>query len=66
MCYTCGCKMPFEDHGDPRNLTEKDLREATMTEAAKGADITKIKENVEALIGLEGESDELAEPKQQY
>ena len=66
MCYTCGCKMPFEDHGDPRNLTEKDLREATMTEAAKGADITKIKENVEALIELEGESDELAEPKQQY
>lgn len=66
MCYTCGCKMPFEDHGDPRNLTEKNLRDATMTEAAKGADITKVKENVEELIRLETEADELGEPKQQY
>lgn len=22
MCYTCGCKMPYEDHGDPHNLGE--------------------------------------------
>ena len=66
MCYTCGCKMPFDDHGDPRNLTEKNLRDATLTEAAKGADIQKVKENVQALIGLETEADELAEPKQQY
>jgi hypothetical protein len=66
MCYTCGCKLPFEDHGDPRNLTEKNLRDATMTEAAKGADIAKVKESVEELIRLEGESDELSEPKQQY
>jgi hypothetical protein len=66
MCYTCGCKMPFEDHGDPRNLTEKNLRDAAMTEAAGGADIQKVKENVEELIRLETEADELAEPKQKY
>jgi hypothetical protein len=66
MCYTCGCKMPFEDHGDPRNLTEKNLRDASMTEAAGGADIQKVKENVEELIRLETVADELAEPKQRY
>lgn len=66
MCYTCGCKMPFEDHGDPRNLTEKNLRDATLTKAAGGADIRKVKENVEELIRLESEADELAEPKQKY
>ena len=66
MCYTCGCKMPFEDHGDPRNLTEKNLRDAAVTEAAKGADIRQVKENVQELIGLEAAADQLAEPKQQY
>lgn len=20
MCYTCGCRKPDDDHGDPRNL----------------------------------------------
>jgi hypothetical protein len=58
--------MPFEDHGDPRNLTEKNLRDAMATKAAGGADIEKVKENVEELIRLETEADELAEPKQQY
>jgi hypothetical protein len=29
VCYACGYKLPFEDHGDPRNLTEKNLRDAT-------------------------------------
>ena len=58
--------MPFEDHGDPRNLTENNLRDAAMTDAAKGADIRKVKENVQELIGLEAAADQLAEPKQQY
>ena len=66
MCYTCGCKMPFEDHGDPRNLTENNLRDAAMTDAAKGADIRKVKENVQELIELEAAADQLADPKQQY
>ena len=66
MCYTCGCKMPFEDHGDPRNLTENNLRNAAMTEAAKSADIRKVKENVQELIELEATADQLADPKQQY
>ena len=58
--------MPFEDHGDPRNLTENNLRDAAMTDAAKGADIRKVKENVQELIELEAAADQLADPKQQY
>ena len=66
MCYTCGCKMPYADHGDPRNLTEKNLEEAMKTKAAGGADITKVKQNVEELIGLEKMAGDEAKPKEQY
>lgn len=66
MCYTCGCKMPYADHGDPRNLTEKDLEASTKTKAAGGADIAAIKQNVEELIRLQEEAGELLKPKEQY
>lgn len=23
MCYNCGCGMPDDDHGDPKNITNK-------------------------------------------
>lgn len=66
MCYTCGCKMPYADHGDPRNLTEKALDASTKTKAAGGADIAQIKLNVEELIRLQEAAGELAHPKDQY
>jgi hypothetical protein len=66
MCYTCGCKQPFADHGDPRNITEGDLMESTKTKAAGGADISKVKENIAELIRLERQSGEVAQPKSQY
>lgn len=66
MCYTCGCKLPFEDHGDPRNLIEKGLENATKTESAEGADITKVKQNIEELIELERKAGELGNPKEKY
>ena len=66
MCYTCGCKQPFADHGDPRNLTEKDLLESTKTKAAGGVDVSKIKQNIAELIRLEQQADEAAKPKDQY
>ena len=66
MCYTCGCKQPFADHGDPRTITEKDLMESTETKAAGGADISKVKENFEELIRLEQQAGEEAKPKDQY
>lgn len=32
MCYNCGCEMPDNDMGDPKNVTDK-----TFEEAAKAA-----------------------------
>jgi len=32
MCYNCGCGMPNDNLGDPRNITNK-----TFEEAAKAA-----------------------------
>lgn len=28
MCLTCGCRQPFADHGDGRNITYDDLAAA--------------------------------------
>jgi hypothetical protein len=28
MCYNCGCKMPDNDMGDPKNITNKTFKEA--------------------------------------
>lgn len=28
MCASCGCGMPYEDHGDIRHITMKDLEAA--------------------------------------
>ncbi len=33
MCYNCGCEMPDNDMGDPKNITDK-----TFEEAAKAMD----------------------------
>jgi hypothetical protein len=35
MCYTCGCKLPYEGHGDPNNIVEDDLKAAGQTETIK-------------------------------
>lgn len=32
MCYNCGCEMPDNDMGNPKNITDK-----TFEEAAKAA-----------------------------
>lgn len=28
MCMSCGCNIPYDDHGDDRNITLDDLRNA--------------------------------------
>jgi hypothetical protein len=58
--------MPYADHGDPRNLTEKDLDASTKTEAAGGADVKTAKENVAELIRLEREAGEEGRPRERY
>lgn len=66
MCYTCGCKLPYEDHGDPKNITEDRLIEAGETEAAEKAGRKKAKENMMELIELEQKAGELDKPKTDY
>jgi hypothetical protein len=36
MCLTCGCGMPYDDMGDPKNITVKDIKAAVETEAGSG------------------------------
>lgn len=36
MCLTCGCMLPYERHGDDRNLIVDDIQDSTKTEQAKG------------------------------
>lgn len=41
MCLSCGCGKPYEDHGNPANITYEDLERAaeaggvSVDEAAK-------------------------------
>lgn len=37
LVLTCGCRMPFEDHGDPRNIVERALVNAGTTKELKNA-----------------------------
>jgi hypothetical protein len=66
MCYTCGCKLPYEDHGDPDNIVEEDLKKAGETETIKRAGVEQAKMNMLELIELQNKSGELANPKRDY
>jgi hypothetical protein len=66
MCYTCGCKLPYENHGDKRNITEDMLVEAGKTDALKHAGRIKAKENMMELIKLLKDKGELDNPKKDY
>jgi hypothetical protein len=66
MCYTCGCKLPFEDHGDPANIIEAHLVAAGATDAIDDEGVASAKENMLELIRLQKEAGELDSPRQQY
>jgi hypothetical protein len=66
MCYTCGCKLPYEDHGDPANIVEDDLKAAGKTETIKRAGVKAAKENMAKLIELQRKSGDLSRPKKDY
>jgi hypothetical protein len=66
MCYTCGCKLPYEDHGDPANIVEEDLKRAGQTATIKNAGVSAAKENLLELIQLERDQDDLQQPKKDY
>jgi hypothetical protein len=66
MCYTCGCKLPYEDHGDPANIVEAHLEAAGATETIGNAGVATAKENLLELIRLQQDGGELDHPKQRY
>lgn len=66
MCYTCGCKLPFEDHGDPRNVIEPTLVEAGKTKEIKSAGRAQAKRNMLELLQAEERAGELDDPKKSY
>lgn len=36
MCLTCGCELPYDDMGDPNNVTYSDIKKAVETPDGKG------------------------------
>ena len=66
MCYTCGCKLPYESHGDPANIVEDDLKKAGQTDTIKNAGVKTAKENLLELIRLQEDAGDLARPRQDY
>jgi hypothetical protein len=63
VCYTCGCKLPYEDHGDPANIVEDDLKKAGQTDTIKQAGVKKAKQNMAELIELQEKAGDLDRPK---
>jgi len=66
MCYTCGCKLPYEDHGDPANIVEDDLKRAGQTETIDNAGVKAAKQNMLELIRLQLDEGNPQRPRQDY
>ena len=47
MCYNCGCEMPDNDMGNPKNITNKTFEEAAK---ASGKKPQEAKKNTLALL----------------
>ena len=43
MCISCGCGTPNDDHGDPRNITLKDIDQAAQ---AAGTTRDRVLQNI--------------------
>ncbi len=66
MCYTCGCRRPYDPMGDPKNIVEKFFEEAGQTAAIGKAGVMQAKKNMMELLKAEFEKNELEKPKEQY
>ena len=47
MCYNCGCGMPNNDMGDPKNITTQTFEDAAK---AMNQDAKSAKRNAKALL----------------
>lgn len=66
VCYTCGCKLPYEDHGDPRNVIESAFVRGGKTKEIKSAGRMKAKRNMLELLQAEQRRGDLGDPKKNY
>lgn len=66
MCYTCGCKLPYEDHGEAGNIIEDDLKRAGQTETIGKTGVKSAKENMLELIQLQERAGDLERPRKDY
>ncbi|HJP66613.1 MAG TPA: hypothetical protein VKA30_09960 [Actinomycetota bacterium] len=66
MCYTCGCKLPYERHGDPANIVEDDLKKAGQTATIKQAGVKAAKQNLMELLEIQRRAGDLSRPKKDY
>jgi hypothetical protein len=66
MCYTCGCRRPYDTMGDPKNIVEKIFEEAGETAAIGKAGVMQAKKHMMELLQAELEKQELEKPKEQY
>lgn len=66
MCYTCGCKLPYDDHGDPDNIVEENLKKAGQTEAISHGGVKQAKQNLLELIEIQKKRGDLENPKKDY
>ena len=41
MCYNCGCQMPDNDMGNPKNITNKTFDEASQAAARSSEEAKK-------------------------
>jgi hypothetical protein len=61
MCYNCGCQMPDNNQGDPKNITDKTFEEASK---AAGQSLEEAKKNtLELLQKTLGEKQQAKEQK---
>ena len=47
MCASCGCGMPYEDHGDIRHITLRDLNAAAE---AASISLEEVVENLQQAV----------------
>lgn len=58
--------MPYNDMGDPKNITEDTFKEAGQTSAVGKAGVMQAKKNMLELLKMEMEKDQLEKPEENY
>lgn len=66
MCYTCGCRRPYDTMGDERNVVEEFFERAGQTEAIGHAGVLMAKQHMLELLEAELADRELEKPREQY